>query len=82
MAENGGQEPTDEVTKPLHMGIVYDMTTGTVKLSIPKDIAQAYVLMKMLMDGIFQQAMNPEPDRQVKTLDELGMNPRARLHRG
>lgn len=75
------QQQADGVMKPLTMGIVYDPSTGSVKLSIPKDIAQAYVLMKMLMDGIFQQAMSPEPERQVKTLDELGVRRDLRVGR-
>lgn len=81
MPENEEQKP-DGITKPLKMAVVYDLNTGSVQVSIPKDIGHAYVLLKMLMDAVFKSAMNPEPDRMVKTPDELGMRRGTRIALG
>lgn len=62
-------------TKKLVASVEYNPQTQEVHYSMPEEISHAYVLAKMLMDGVMQRALNPEAERKVKTLDELGVNP-------
>lgn len=64
------------------MSIVYDPATNQFGTSIPRDLAKAWVLYKMLGDQILKAALNPEPEPQVKTLEEMGLAGRPQLHRG
>ncbi len=84
------EAPTDGLTKPITMSITISPQPGgkmDVSVAIPEDLAQAWVIWKMLGDSIMGEAIKNgtgvvEPQRQVKTLDEMGMRLGTRLHRG
>lgn len=66
----------------LTMTIAFNTDTNEVSVSFPNDPMKAYALLKLLQDAVFAQARKPaEPERAVKTLDEMGMNPGLRIHR-
>lgn len=77
-------EPTDGVLPAQVLSITMTPmgTKMNVSVSMPEQLDRAYVLWKMLGDAIFTSALNPEPDRMVKTPDELGMRVRPVIHRG
>lgn len=52
--------------------IALDRDTGKVSASMPKDLAVAYAMLRAGLDMVMKQALNPEPERKVKTLDEFG----------
>lgn len=67
-----------------HLGVTMtpnplDPKKMDINVSMPKNVAEAYVLLKVLMDAVFQTAMQRGEQRMVKTPDELGVKPHLRL---
>ncbi len=79
MNQNGGPQGPSQAPELITLSITLNPATKKVAISIPKDLGQAYLLARQLLDAIVNLALNPEPERKVKTLDELGVHPGRRL---
>lgn len=74
MNDNGKPSPTT-----FEIAITFDRETGKLTLSAPEDHRVAFGMLQRATAMVFQQATTPEPERKVKTLDELGMRSGPRL---
>lgn len=67
---------TNGKPQPLKLVIVADPETGHIKMSAPTDHATTYGMLRAATDMVVNRMLKPEPERKVKTLDEVGIRSR------
>lgn len=59
--------------KPLRLTLLLDRQSGQMQMQGPDDVMAVYAMLRGGLDMVMEHLNTPEPERQVKTLDELGI---------